>query len=60
MTTKLNLRLQPSDRRALDTAAEIIAGPAGGPHVRRIAIIRAALAAFNAQGSAPQPDAARD
>ena len=49
MPTKLNLRLRAEDRRALEAAAEIIAGPAGAPHVRRITIIRRALAAFNAQ-----------
>lgn len=55
MTTKLNLRLRAEDRQALNTAAEIIAGRAGAPHVRRVTIIRQALAFFNERHTETQP-----
>ncbi len=55
MSGKLTLRLRDADARALDTAAEIIAGPAGAPFVGRTEVIRRALEAFNAQhGQAQQ------
>ena len=56
MTRKLTLRLRDDDARALDIAAERIAGPAGAPYVGRMTIIRRALAAFNAAHEQPQQE----
>ncbi len=53
MSTKLTLRLQDADLRAFSVAAAIIAGTTGTATVGRTAIIRRALAEFNAQ-HAPQ------
>lgn len=50
MSRKLTLRLQEADARALDTAAALIAGPAGASFVGRMTVIRRALAVFNAVG----------
>ena len=52
MPDRLNLRLRMEDHVALDTAARIIAGTAGAPHIRRCTVLRHVLAAFNAQHEA--------
>ncbi len=57
MTRQLNLRQQERDIAALDTAAEAIAGPSGGPFVGRLTVIRRALEAFNAQHNQARQEA---
>lgn len=54
MTQKLTLRLQPGDIAAFDAAAAAIAGPAGAAWIGRTAILRRALAEFNAAHGAVQ------